>query len=83
MWSQDIVVTSVNLSGFLKLGQYLKAFVLSVGYVGRGAHCVPNRFLLVSRFYLKFGERFLVCSRTSSVDFRSLMSFIARSFCEL
>lgn len=63
MWSHDVVATSIGLAGDLKLGQYLKVSVVPFGNIGRDAHRVPERFLPVPCFYLKFGERSLVCTR--------------------
>jgi hypothetical protein len=67
MWSHDVVATSIGLAGDLKLGQYLKVFVVCFGIVGLDVHRVPERFLLVPCFYLKFGERLLVCFRINGV----------------
>ena len=83
MWSHDVVATSIGLAGDLKLGQYLKVSVVCFGIMGLDVHRVPKRFLLVLCFYLRFGERLLVCFRINSVDVRNLMLSVARGYCEL
>jgi hypothetical protein len=50
MWSHDVVATSIGLAGDLKLGQYLKVWVVSLEMLTRDAHGVPERFLPVPCF---------------------------------
>jgi hypothetical protein len=83
MWSHDVVATSIGLASDLKMGQYLKVSVVSFENVSRDADRVSERFLPVPCFYLKFGERLLVCPVSTVLVFGSLMLFIARGHCEL
>lgn len=57
MWSHDVVATSIGLASDLKMGQYLKVPVVSLGSICQDANRVPDRSLLVRCFYLKFGGR--------------------------
>lgn len=50
MWSHDVVATSIGLAGDLKLGQYLKVWLISLEMLARDAYGVPERFLPVSCF---------------------------------
>jgi hypothetical protein len=50
MWSHDVVATSIWLAGDLKLGQYLKVWVVSLEMLTRDAHGVLERFLPVPCF---------------------------------
>jgi hypothetical protein len=66
MWGHDIVANSIGLASDLKMGQYLKVSVVSSKHWLTDR--VPDRFLPVPCFYLKFGERSLVCPGINSVD---------------
>ena len=50
MWSHDVVGTSIGLASDLKLGQYLKVWIVSLKMLARDAHEVPERFLPVPCF---------------------------------
>jgi hypothetical protein len=52
MWSHDVVGTSIGLATDLKLGQYLKVWVVfgNAGLRTRDAHGVAERFLPVPCF---------------------------------
>jgi hypothetical protein len=74
MWSHDVVATSIGLAGDLKLGQYLKVSVVCFRKFGLDAHLVPERYLPEPCFYLRFGERLLVCFQNNNFDVWELNS---------
>ena len=74
MWSNDVVVTSIGLVSDLKIGQYLKVRMVSLEMLAHVAHGVPERFLPVPCFLVKFGGQLLVCSQIDAVDVWSLTS---------
>ena len=84
MWSHDVVGTSVLLAGDLKLGQYLKVYIVSIGNVGGGAHRldkIPPRAMFLSQLWGTIIGMFP--DNNFTVIFGSLMVSVARGFCEL
>ena len=74
MWSNDVVVTSIGLVSDLKIGQYLKVRMVSLEMLAHVAHGVPERFLPVPCFLVKFGGQLLVSPQIDTVDLTLTLS---------